>query len=109
MASALQGARLSAYEEALRELGCSEVEDLGIVEDEDLQTIGMKVIVSGPAQALLLARLLDLLCVSKSLTIASCVTNTGDQALATAGSVAAPSKIAPDAEEQNDVNCSQQF
>jgi hypothetical protein len=44
MASALQGARLSAYEEALRELGCSEVEDLGIVEDEDLQTIGMKVI-----------------------------------------------------------------
>ena len=53
MASALQGARLSAYEEALRELGCSEVEDLGIVEDEALQTIGMKVIVSGPAQALL--------------------------------------------------------
>lgn len=42
LSSALQGAKLSQYEHALRELGCALASDLAELEEVDLLEIGMK-------------------------------------------------------------------
>lgn len=41
-ASALEGAKLSQYEDTLRELGCVEAADLADSEEQDLAEIGMQ-------------------------------------------------------------------
>ena len=42
LSAALASARLSEYEAALREFGCTAVEDLADLEERDLLEIGMK-------------------------------------------------------------------
>jgi hypothetical protein len=42
LASALQGAKLSQYEHALRELGCADAADLAEVDEAELLELGMK-------------------------------------------------------------------
>jgi Zn-finger nucleic acid-binding protein len=42
LASALKAAQLSKYEDALRELGCTEPDDLRALEEADMMEIGMK-------------------------------------------------------------------
>jgi hypothetical protein len=42
LSTVLKAAKLSQYEDALRELGCAEPEDLGDIEEADLVELGMK-------------------------------------------------------------------
>jgi hypothetical protein len=42
LTSALEGAQLSQFEDALRELGCTEATDLAEVQEEELVAMGMK-------------------------------------------------------------------
>jgi hypothetical protein len=42
LTSALEGAQLSQFEDALRELGCTETSDLAEVQEEELVALGMK-------------------------------------------------------------------